>query len=319
MMEPKAGRQEQAAATPDIGNSWSDYWVHDGAGGEVFVSQQGDRHPALAEHWQRVFSGVQAKARVIDLASGAGSVYAHLPADHGFDLHAVDISADALEMLRHRVPGTTTKACSAADIPYDDAAFDLVVSQFGVEYAGLEAFPEAARLVSSGGKLAVICHYAGGYIDSRNRELLAGATVAKESAFVDKAFDLIEAAFSTDSDKQKQTASAFILAEKMLAAAVEKQQNGVHAHLYAGFRQLYERRRAYDKGDITRWLTQIRDELDKNIERLTHMCAAALSQDDMDTISETLGAQGLQRVTYSPFYSSGNELPIAWQLAAMRA
>ncbi len=318
MNHSKAMRSAQDAATTESGGGWSDYWTNDGAGGEVFVNPKGEKHPALTRHWQQIFADLEEKAQVIDLASGGGSIYAHLPESHGFDLHAVDISREALEMLVGRIPGVTTAVCSADSVPYDDGLFDLVVSQFGVEYAGIEAFSEAARIVATGGRLTALCHYKDGYIDSCNRAELAGAILAKDSGFIDKSIAVTEAAFSGDTDAQKKTVTAFTPAEKLLAEAVDKDQSGIHVHIYRGFRQLFEHRHQYIVSDITTWLTQIRDELDKTIDRLTRMCGAALSKDDMDRVCEILGAQGLKNISCLPFETSGNELPVAWNLLAVR-
>lgn len=319
MNHSKVIESGQETATPESGGGWSDYWANDGAGGEVFVNPKGQKHPALTRHWQQIFAGLKENAQVIDLASGGGSIYAHLPESHSFDLHAVDISQEALEMLVKRIPGVTTTVCSADSVTYDDGLFDLVVSQFGVEYAGIEAFSEAARMVATGGKLAALCHYKDGYIDSRNSAELAGAILAKDSGFVDKAIAVTEAAFSKGSDAQMNTATTFAPAEKLLAEAVDKDQSGVHIHLYQGFRKLFEHRQQYNASDITTWLTQMHDELDDNIDRLTRMCDAALSRDDMDRVCELLRAQGLRNISCLPFETTGNKLPVAWNLLAVHA
>ncbi len=136
---------------------WSDYWEKDGAaGGEVFVNAKGGRHPALAEFWLSRFADLAEGARVLDVASGAGSIYAHLDPGHGFDLNATDIAPEALEALAKRIEGVSTEVSGAENLPYEDASFDLVVSQYGIEYAGSEAFSEAARLVRPGGSLATL-------------------------------------------------------------------------------------------------------------------------------------------------------------------
>ena len=297
---------------------WSDYWANDGASGEVFVNAKGEKHPRLAAYWDKKFVGLATGARIIDLASGAGSVFAQLPEDHGFDLHAADISAEALDALRNRIPGTTTVVCPADKVPYQDHMFDLVVSQFGIEYAGIEAFGEAARLVSRGGSLVALCHIRDGYIDSSNRAQLAEAVLAVDTGFIEKAIALTEAAFAADRDVQANTHAAFVPAERQLSAAVMRQKMGVHAHLYLGFRKLFEERQSYAPADITTWLTEMRKELDKNIDRLTRMCDAALSRDDMGRVSEMLTAQGLRNVSYLKFETPENDLPVAWDLTATR-
>ncbi len=303
-------------STTDQG--WADYWQHDGDGGEVFVNSKGQRHPALAEFWSAVFEGVPDRARVIDLASGAGSIFAHLPADHSLRLFAADIAEEALQVLEERITGVTTIVCSADAVPYDDGHFDLVVSQFGIEYAGIHAFTEAARLVAAGGRLAGLCHVENGYIDSNNKAQLEEARLVHDTQFIDLAIALTKAGFSADAQAKQRTEAAFVPAMKKIAAGMQRCPRGIHSHLLQGFRSLFERRRAYDEADITTWLEQMRGELDKNIDRLSRMRAAALSKADLATITENLRAAGLQEIQFESFTTPGNRLPVAWKLAARR-
>ena len=62
----------------------------------------------------------------------------------------------------------------------------------------------------------------------------------------------------------------------------------------------------------------MRADLDKNIDRLSRMRAAALSKADMTTIAENLTAAGLQEIQFNLFTTPGNELPVAWKLSARR-
>ncbi len=297
---------------------WSEYWTTDGASGEVFVNAKGEKHPYLAEYWRKKFEVLDQGGRIIDLASGAGSVFVQLPADHGLDLHAADISIEALGALHERIPEARTVVCAADRVPYQDRSFDLVVSQFGIEYAGLEAFGEAARLVASGGKLVALCHIRDGYIDSNNRAQLGEATLAVDTGFIDKAIKLTEAAFSQNRDADVKARNDFIPAERQLAAAVARQKVGIHAHLYLGFRKLFEERLGYALSDITTWLTEMRADLDRNIDRLSRICEVVLSEDDMSRVSELMAAQGLRDVSYRKFETPGNDLPVAWELTATR-
>lgn len=303
-------------STTDKG--WADYWQHDGDGGEVFVNAKGDRHPALAEYWQAVFQAVPENARVIDLASGAGSIFAHLPKDHGLQLHAADIAEEALAVLASRIPGVITSACSADDVPFEDGSFDLVVSQFGIEYAGIGAFTEAARLVAAGGALSCLCHVEDGYIDSNNKAQLDEAHTISESGFIDLCRAVTRAAFGTDKAAREQSEANFVPVAKQVAEGMRRTPVGIHSHLYQGFRQLFEQRRAYDEADIIGWLDGMQAELDKNIDRLTRMRAAASSEADTIKIQENLQAAGLQDIQFELFTTPGNDLPVAWKLSARR-
>ena len=304
-------------ATGDTG--WSEYWEKDGADGEVFVNAQGNRHPALADYWQAVFADVPAGSRIVDVASGAGSIYAHLPADHGFKLHAVDIAAEALQVLASRIPDVRTTIAAAEDMPFDDRSFELVVSQFGIEYAGIDAFGEAARLVASCGRLVVLAHVADGYIDSNNKAQLEEALVTRESEFIPQAKGLTRTAFGNDAKSLADREQAFIAVIGTMRQAVGRCPAGVHAHLLAGFRKLYENRRQYAAADILTWLTAMDGELDKTIDRLTRMRAAALSEKDMAAIVDGLKSAGFVEVESAPFLTPGNDRPVAWSLTARRA
>lgn len=296
-------------------DKWSEYWQQEGASGEVFVGKDGAPHPALAAFWQTQLP--QPGARIIDLACGAGSVFAHVGDPRQYELHAADFSIDAISILRQRDPAILATVSSAAEPPYPDGSFDMVVSQFGVEYAGIDAFRTAGRLVRAAGKLAMLCHYENGTIDRKNRELLAGATVARDTNFIDKAAAMVEAAFSSSAQALDTAARSFAPSERALAAAVSRYRGGVHTHLYGGFRQLFERRAAYELKDITDWLEAMAVDLETNIVRLTAMCEAALSNEQIDHIGHDLRGEGFE-VTTRPFHGSDRDVPVAWQLVAKK-
>lgn len=302
----------------DAAREWTAYWAREGESGEVFVDAEGNKHPALTRFWRDVFAGLASRAAVLDVASGAGSIYADLPAGHGHELHATDLSARALDRLRERLDAVHAVVCSADRLPYPDARFDLVVSQFGAEYAGRGAIREAARTVRDGGRLVMLCHYRDGYIDRRNAAELAGAEMARDSGFIDRAIELTEAVFGHEPERRAAAERAFIEVERPYARAVKTSPGGVRAHLYAGFRRLYGKRAQYDAADITGWLEAMRGELERVIQRLTAMRAAALSADDTALVSGDLEALGYAEVSVRPFTVDGHDLPIAWHVAARR-
>ena len=168
------------------------------------------------------------------------------------------------------------------------------------------------------GRLVALCHYRDGYIDSDNRGQLAEARLVADAGFIDKAIRLATAAFGADPALLRQAQDDFVPVGHQLASAVRRQKKGIHAHLFAGFRQLYERRQEYDLADITGWLEAMRGELELNLDRLSRMCDAALSEADIGKVRELIEGKGLEDVHCTPFVTSGNKLPVAWDLAARR-
>ena len=297
---------------------WTDYWEKDSADGEVFVNAQGERHPALAEFWRQQFECLPDGSRIIDLASGAGSVFAHLPAGHDHQLFAADISQVALEALEERFPGVTAIVCSADQVPLDDGSFDVVVSQFGVEYAGIGAFAEAARLISTEGRLIMLCHVRDGYIDSGNRAQLAEATLAAKVGFIDKAVKFVTATFASDAQALRRAEDDFVPVAKQVGEGIGRMKKGIHTHLFFGFRELFEKRQQYDLADIIAWLDDMRGELDMNIDRLSRMCEAAMSIDEINNVKKIFKKMGVKDVHCTSFETPGHNLPVAWNLTARR-
>ena len=109
-------------------------------------------------------------ARILELACGNGVVACSaLEAVRTAGLPDVmvcglDRSASGLVDLRRRLPSAYPVNADVLKAPFRDGVFDLVVSQFGVEYAGSSAVAEAARLVAPGGVLAAILPLKGGEI-----------------------------------------------------------------------------------------------------------------------------------------------------------
>ncbi|GAA0857699.1 class I SAM-dependent methyltransferase [Aliiglaciecola litoralis] len=297
---------------------WSDYWQNEGATGEVFVNKDGHKHSALKQFWQHQVANLTSGDSLIDLACGAGSIFADLPEQHGLALSAADLSAVALQHLVAKFPQVETTVCSADDLPFDDNQFDMVVSQFGIEYAGPEAFMEAYRILKPGGRMTVLCHIQDGYIDSKNKMELVGAELAHALNFVARAKQVTAAVFANQPDEITVAMDEFVSVEPLLAASVNKSSSGPHVHLYNGFKQLFMKRQAYTQQDILDWLDGMDQEIQKSIERLTSMRKAAQSESNMQAIAERLGKPN-QQVDYKPLVLPDHNLPVAWHFELIKA
>jgi SAM-dependent methyltransferase len=68
-----------------------------------------------------------APGRLLDVGCGTGAQTTAF-AEHGWDVLGVDISSDQLRLARER--GLEVVQADAADLPFDDASFDAVVSMW---------------------------------------------------------------------------------------------------------------------------------------------------------------------------------------------
>lgn len=312
---------DQATSAQD----WSAYWRGrgsgrgGGAGGEAFAGEGVEQHPALSAYWDAVFANARADAAVLDLACGAGSVLKRAHAAGLGALTGADISEDALALLVAAIPRAAAIVCPADAVLAPDASFDIVTSQFGFEYARPGAADEIARLTAPGGRVQALVHHAGGAIEQEVTQNAAAANAVVETRFAETARDLIAAEFAAKRGLDPSSArAAFAEPARALGEIAKAAPSGLAGHLYGGFKQLYERRAAYDEADIVRWIDGMTAELNAYEGRMATMRAAAKTPAQMDAICQIFGTHGLVDARYEAFTVPGDEAPLAWSLTARR-
>lgn len=153
--------------TSERQQAWTRYW-QSGALHSCAGSYDGNYGGAIAAFWHARFADVTAEMRVLDLCTGNGPLPALLVAQ--FDgrpaprVDAVDFAdprpawANASRIAFHA-------RTSIESLPFDDAVFDRVYSQFGFEYADTtRALAEALRVLAPEGELALVCHHSGSWL-----------------------------------------------------------------------------------------------------------------------------------------------------------
>lgn len=131
-------------------------WGHSGAAYDFisFGLSDGLSH-AVQALWPR--PGEQ----ILDVATGTGWT-ARLAAQQGASVTAVDIADPLLDAARqlsgHIEPAITFRHADAEALPFADAAFDGVISTYGVMFAGRPqvAAAELARVTKPGGRLVLL-------------------------------------------------------------------------------------------------------------------------------------------------------------------
>jgi len=137
-------------------------WTQGGSAYDEISFQVSD---ALAHAVQRLWP--RPGEHVLDVATGTGWS-ARNAARWGSQVTAVDIGEDLLaaarELAAHISPTIDFQLADAERLPFDNAAFDRVVSTFGVMFAGNHeaAAGELARVCKPGGRLVLATWAPGG-------------------------------------------------------------------------------------------------------------------------------------------------------------
>jgi len=157
---------------------WSQYWSqgHQTSFGACFPAGY---EGIIRSHWQNIFSHIVDNSTVLDLCTGNASLIRlakegmnNFSSSHftGVDYARVNIK-DGFEKLSNVKLFFDT---NIENLPLTSGSFDLIVSNFGIEYSNLAtSIVEVSRLLKSSGRVEFICHYHQSIIVIPNNKELA--------------------------------------------------------------------------------------------------------------------------------------------------
>ncbi len=323
MIDPKSDFSQ-------VAESWDTYWH--GTGDVGAYSSGGVSHPAILAFWDDFFAAVKRDfdaPKLIDIASGNGAVVERALAvfgDQPPDFTSLDVSAAAITNIRDRFPDVRGVVADARSIPLDSAGFDVATSQFGVEYAGLEAIDEVARLVAAGGRLALLLHSLESSIHRECSASLEAILRLQESRFIPYSIEMLSAGFAAcrGADRAPYEAAATQLAPAVQALEAIMTQHGEHvagdtiARLYGDVDQIHSQMQRYEPTEVLDWLNRMDGELDAYAGRMSSMCQSAIDREVFDRICGGLRNQGYTTKRADPLATPDDDLPLAWVLIATK-
>lgn len=290
-------------------DAWEGYWRHTG---EAAAHRAGGRHePLLRLFWADLFAELLGGAhalRILDVACGNGATLGYLYQAAGArematdEVFAVglDGSVAALRDLRKRLPQVIPVAADARNPPFADHTFDIVFSQFGIEYGGCEAVVAASRLVRPGGTFAAVMHMKDGGI---YRECAANLrAIDTLSRFLPRARAALLAAI--DAGQGRGSRDALQQADRALAAdATELERiftqlgrgvsGGFAFRLYQDIGHMYRNAARFAGDDVASWLDRMLGEVATYRERMAAMLGAALGEPQYNALTARLTESGL--------------------------
>lgn len=274
---------------------WSQYWSGRAgqSSGEALTGKVGvETDPEIAQFWTQALSGLPKSARFLDMACGAGSVIRRAHSLGLSDLTGADISPDAIATLKLEFDNVKGVVTSADHTPFNDGSFDVVTSQFGLEYAGaLGAAKEISRILAPKGSFIALCHMQGGAIEREVSQKKSDADAIMDSGFIAASRELFKAAYGTDEAAFTAASQAFRVPQGKLLE-IAKSRGGLAGHLYSGVQQLYTKVKNYAPKDVFGWLNGMEGEITAFQGRMGSMVEAALSREDADAISAELQSNG---------------------------
>lgn len=318
---------------PESVRHWDSYWKANQQ--QAAYDDFGHHREGLAKFWQAFFSlqlDQREHSKLLDLASGNGAVLDFAAAnglqDDKLGATALDYSLPAINDLSRRFPAVQGVVADAAYAPFPDKSFDLVCSQYGVEYAGETALRNAASLVADGGVLALVCHYKLGAMYAECEQNLNAVNAVLRSRVLPLFAALAEAGAGRLGSSIARTKSVkFKKADKKLAPAVEQlkqviNENGVDVaggsvhRLYVDLAEMFKRLEAHDQKEIQRWVRSMTKSLQAYAGRMQAMCSAALDDQQLRLFEQDLLSTGFSIDLFEPFVI--DDRSAAWLVTASK-
>jgi ubiquinone/menaquinone biosynthesis C-methylase UbiE len=148
-----------------MSDPWTLYWQSDHLD-SADALRSADDAAAIHAFWRGLAVATQAGGKVVDLATGNGTVPAALLNENP-DLVVTGVDMADIDPLRFlSAPGTLASvdfrgSIDICSLPFDDDSFDAATSQFGIEYTPLQqTIPEAVRVIVNGGAVQFLMHHA---------------------------------------------------------------------------------------------------------------------------------------------------------------
>ena len=315
-------------------DGWEGYWrsTREAAAHKA----GGPQDEVLARFWTGFFESTLPNypyPRLLDVGCGNGAVVRFVfdTAKHlGIaqpSVYGLDRSSAALTEFHKRFPSSSGIVADARQMPFGDGVFDLVASQFGVEYAGIDAIGHAARLVAPNGVLAAILHLKNGAIFRECAINLEAMTGVRDNDLLARAKQVFRTGMAANTARGSK--AAFRRADAKFATAVAKVEDilrnkgndvtgGVVHELYIDIAHMYGRMSAYSLREVSDWIDQMAVEMELYIGRMSSMLKAAIDETELDRMLQLLGAQGLRVRVRETMHMGERAEAAAWALVCDR-
>ena len=310
----------------DGASAWTRYW-QSGFQDTCFFA---DQTFAVDQFWHDLFATLEPSSRIVDLATGNGSVVlkaARFAREQklDFDVSGVDyasirpakfsnVDAELLSSVRF------ISDTDIASLPFATSSTNCVTSQYGFEYAQMEqALAEATRILVPGGYAQFLMHAEGGAVyEASGARLRRAQYLLQKGQVIMLLTDLgkVVSAGSTPrlhKVQQRIESKVASLQRKFTAAPKDDliwQVSREALEILAATSQVSGR-------DIAARIAFIRTEVMAYVQRLHAMRRASLSALAMDNLCEQAKRLGCETAGYSPFFVDGDQ--VGWAFYARKA
>ena len=314
---------------------WSRYWKQDVLH-SLPGSFAGNYEGLVGRFWQQQFEPLDASRRVLDIATGNGAIPQLVCQACSTDMPRVDaidlaeVSPDWLtsQPLPCQEALHFHAGVSAEAVPFADESFDLVTSQYGIEYCdAARAVPELARVLKPGGRVAFLLHHRGSRLaEVAREELRLTDWLLQAAGFLDRLDAIVPWVAQASSAEGRERLRVDPAANRAREEFNHAMQALAGEAAASPFPDLLEEARAFSAqalgalqgasaADILSRCRDYRESLRDARLRYAELCECAMDEDMMASFAERLAANGLADIVHAPIRHE-NGMLMGWTLTA---
>ncbi|QHJ13655.1 hypothetical protein FX988_03924 [Paraglaciecola mesophila] len=285
-------------------------------------------HNYLQKHWSFFLKQTISPhndTKLVDLACGKGTV-SELAVSQGkaastssLEIHCVDASFSAVQNIAKRLGITAACQADCASLPYQNNSFDLVVSQFGIEYAPIHSSSEFARILKSSGTFAAVIHCKNGAIYNdcyEKRKLFETVLSLNLFEYAQDAFTagyaVVAGKLPLDAFQRADADFAPVIEQyKQLILSTKSEAKSILIQVLKDIGFMYENIESHSEHDVSAWLASTKLEFINFKDRMSSMVSAAMDEEQVCQLLPPFLEKGFSHVICERL-SLDNEPPFAW-------
>lgn len=307
---------------------WRNYWKEDRHASCVPENPATERE--IGEHWINTFCGSADGSRILDIGTGNGIVLAHAAtaatrAGKIFRLNGIDLADINPVRYVRDLPECLRKAnfvggVAAESVPFSDACFDVVVSQYGLEYADLEAaLGEVERVLVSGGQLHWLAHSTQSVVVTQNQDQSKQVDYLLSADSPMQAMRLLVAKIKKHKNTQHSLSKLGNSLHRAEDYCNENPPATVVRKVCTEIAHVAQRWQAYYPNDLVKMLDDSKRRLMAHRQRINDLLASVLTSDREELVRNKLRAPCWQRLSLETLHVGSASSPIGTIISASRA
>lgn len=276
----------------------------------------------LDEFWTKAFSSCSSEAHILDIACGNGALARCL--GNALEADAETINYVGVDKASINPPPDSAfgklRPQFLPNLPVEGAAFghstfDLIVSQFGLEYSDkVKTIELASKWIKPGGRMVMVIHSSSSAITFESKQILEQLRVIKESAVIPLIYKLLERMENLSENGQTNDQEANFLRKKINVTLTDLESisndllesrflEGTVALLLS----LFAQKRSHIPASIRKEnLEKLSLDLHHHQARLMQQTASAMGPRELESLAFTLRKNGFKNIRLSPL-SIGDE------------